>query len=224
MLSRFFLSTTILASTALISSGAVFTLEIGSPPNQVNQNNGTGIISTTGGVTAVSGGGLPAGVSFDLVMSAVGFTAGAAPNSQGGGQGISGGQAASGIDNNFNGTGGTNTVAVEELTFTIANVTAGYQIQMTGFRSNFSADAGANTEFFNIDQGPATPFPSAQSDISITPATSFTIGALDDDGITGSDSRFVVQRLTFDVQPIPEPSAAVLGLLGMALFARRRRR
>ncbi len=221
-----FLSTTflLLGTAGLTSAATVFTIEIGTPTAMSNDHvglgNASGITSTNTYYNTVSGPALPAGVTFDLGITSTGYPGSTGPRTQGGGVGVQGGQAASGIDNNFNGTGGTATTAVETITFTVTNVTPGYTIEITGFKSNFSADAGANTEYFNINGGAATPFPTAQSSITLTPATSFTIGALDLDG-TGSDSRFVVQQLTFNA--VPEPSTALLSALaGLTLLRRRR--
>lgn len=189
-------------------------------------NFGTGNINTsvTGASDATTGAsGFGAGVTFDLTISVTGYTAGAGIGTQSSGIGVLGGQAGAGVDNDFNGTGGTNTVPVETMTFTISNVSGAASIVIDGIQVLFGVDGGAGTEFYQIDSNPFASLNSTPELVAVGGVTTVTIGARDDDGITGSDSRFAIGGLELTVTPLPEPSSALLSFLGLTTLLRRRR-
>jgi hypothetical protein len=186
---------------------------------------GTGSINTsvTGASDATTGAsGFGAGVTFDLTISVTGF-AGAGIGTQSAGIGVLGGQAGAGVDNDFNGTGGTNTVPVETMTFTISNVSGAASIVIDGIQVLFGVDGGPGTEFYQIDSNPVASLNSTPELVAVGGVTTVTIGARDDDGVTGSDSRFAIGGLELTVIPLPEPSSALLSFLGLATLLRRRR-
>ena len=202
-----------LLGTSLSSQAATLVFGTGNITNSV--------VGVTDATTGASGFG--AGVSFDLTITTTNYPGSSGIGVQATGIGAAGGQANAGIDNNFNGTGGTNTVPIESMTFAISNVVGAASIVIDSVQVRFGTDAGPNTEFYQIDSNPFGTLTTNPEDVAVGGVTSFTIGSRDDDGITGSDSRYAIGGLSLTVVPVPEPSSALLGLLGLAFIGRRQR-
>lgn len=162
--------------------------------------------NATGTFTTTAGGG-SAGISFDLTVSATNGS----PNNQTNGLGVTGGTAASGLDNN-NAAG-----PIETMTLTISNFSglgAGETLVITNVSLLFGANAP--NEVYTINGGGDIVFSGTPEAVDVPDAASVTIGA----GST-SDTRFAVGDMTVAV--VPEPSALALLGFGGLLIARRRR-
>ena len=170
---------------------------------------------------------MTSGLTFDLSLVANNFFGGTGIGVQNLGIGVAGGQANAGIDNNFNGSGGTSTTVTESMDIGVSNLagTGAVSIEILSFGLLFGTDAGANTEFYSVDNGVATSLTSTPETIGLAAGTtSFNVGSLDDDGVTGSDSRYALDRITVKIHVVPEPCSTVIliGLIGGLAIRRRR--
>lgn len=184
------------------------------------------------GVTIVDGAGfilsgtLGPGVSFKLS----GFASPGTPTSQTQGMGVSGGRAGSGIDNNSNNTGGTNPSGdySEIITFTISDVVGAASVEFDGLLFAFTNEG---TEYVSLNGGAIQEADAGAGFYSVS-GTTLTVRAPSVNEITtefGSgaflDSRYVVDRLRFNVTAVPEPaSAGIVSLMALGLLGFRRRR
>ncbi len=168
---------------------------------------------------------LGTGVSFKLT----GVASPGAPTSQTQGMGVFGGRANSGIDNNSNNTGGTNPGGdySEIITFTISDVVGAASVEFDGLLFAFTNEG---TEYVSLNEGAIQEADVAAGFYAVTGST-LSVRAPSVNNIIATfgagafqDSRYVVDRLRFNVTAVPEPASALFSMMAIGLLGFRRRR